>query len=495
MFKSLNDSLSLIKQGRNWILILFCTIYCLISLVNHYNYRTYAFDLGIYNNCLYQYGHFHKNHYPYLHYMFSNFLADHFSLYTVILSPLYYLFGSYTLLYIQILSVLFGAIGIYKVVQNRYNCHYLPEIAMIHYLTFFGIYSALSFDYHDNTVAAMLVPWFIYYFDLGKTKWTILFAILIVIGKENMPIWLSFVCAGLFLLNFKDKKKRNLAFILSIACLVYVVTIIKVVMPALDDNMAENGYNAFRYTVLGSNASEILSNLIHHPSTIFKALFYSHIPQYPELNDIKKELYISLLYSGGFMLFVKPQYLIMLIPIVAQKVLSDDFGKWGINNHYSIEFAPIIVICFYDGISYFKNKKIVYASAILICISTALLTYNKIGKRHSIYYSEINVNFYTKEHYKSDFNRKEVKRVMALIPTEANVSALNMFCPQLSFRKNIYQFPDLHDAEYIMLANSENAYPLRGAALADQIRDYLASPLWETISSDKGIYLFKKRNN
>ena len=492
MFKSVHNSLRFLKQGKNWVLILFCTIYCLISLVNHYNFRTYAFDLGIYNNCLFQYGHFHKNHYPYLHYMFNNFLADHFSLYTVVLSPLYYIFGTYTLLYIQILSVLFGAFGIYKIVQSRYDHHYLPEIAMIHYLSFFGIYSALSFDYHDNTVSAMLVPWFIYFFNLNKIKWTVVFAVLIVIGKENMPIWLSFVCAGLFLLNYKDKKKRNMALILSIACLVYVITIIKVVMPALDDNMAENGYNAFQYRVLGSNPSEILSNLIHHPSTIFKALFYSHIPQYPELNDIKKELYICLLYSGGFMLFVKPQYLIMLIPIIAQKVLSDDFGKWGINNHYSIEFAPIIVICFYDGISYFKNKKIVYVSAVLICISTALVTYYKIKKRHSIYYNEINVNIYTKEHYKSEFNRKEVARVMNLIPPNANVSALNMFCPHLSFRKNIYQFPDIHDAEYIMLANSKSSYPLRGAVLADQIRDYLASPLWETVSADKGIYLFKK---
>lgn len=493
MFKPLNNSLRFIQQGRNWILVLFCTIYCLISLVNHYNYRTYAFDLGIYNNCLYQYGHFHKNHYPYLHYMFSNFLADHFSLYTVILSPLYYLFGSYTLLYIQILSVLFGAIGVYKIIQNRYNHYYLPEIAMIHYLSFFGIYSALSFDYHDNTVAAMLVPWFIYYFDLKKTKWVIIFAILIVIGKENMPIWLSFVCAGLFLLNYKDKQKRNLAFILSIACLVYVIVIIKVVMPALDDNMAENGYNAFKYSILGSNGGEILSNLIHHPSTIFKALFNSHITQYPELNDIKKELYICLLYSGGFMLFIKPQYLIMLIPIVAQKVFSDDFGKWGINHHYSIEFTPIIIICFYDGISYLKNKKVIYASAILICISTILLTYNKIEKRHSIYYTEENVKFYDKEHYKSAFDRKEVARVMNLIPPEANVSALNMFCPHLSFRKNIYQFPDIHDAEYIMLAKSENAYPVRGAELADKIQEYLASPLWETVSADKEIYLFKKK--
>jgi hypothetical protein len=43
-----------------------------------------------------------------------------------------------------------------------------------------------------------------------------------------------------------------------------------------------------------------------------------------------------------------------------------------------------------------------------------------------------------------------------------------------------------------MLANSKSSYPLRGAVLADQIRDYLASPLWETVSADKGIYLFKK---
>jgi len=65
-------------------------------------------------------------------------------LYTVILSPLYYLFGSPTLLYIQILSVLFGSIGIYKLIKKRFDQPYLPELAMIHYLSFFGIYSALA---------------------------------------------------------------------------------------------------------------------------------------------------------------------------------------------------------------------------------------------------------------------------------------------------------------------------------------------------------------
>lgn len=425
--------------------------------------------------------------------MFNNFLADHFSLYTVILSPLHYIFGSYTLLYVQIFSVLAGSVGIYKLIQFRYNTYLLPEIAMMHYLAFFGIYSALSFDYHDNTVSAMLLPWFFYYFDKKNIKWTSVFAILIVIGKENMPLWLGFVCAGLFLLNYKDKLKRNMSLIIGIASMIYVILIIKVVMPALDDSMAKNGYNAFKYNVLGANGHEIFVNITQHPILIFKALFYNHLPQYPELDNIKKELYLCLLYSGGFMLFFRPQYLIMLIPIVAQKVFSDDFGKWGINNHYSIEFTPIIVICFYDGISYLKNKKIIYVSAIIGFISTALLSQNKIEKRHSIYYNMKNMVFYSKEHYEMEFNRKELKRVMALIPEDANLSASTMFCPHLSFRKNIYQFPDVHDAEYILLANSENAFPLKVEEVEAKIQEYRQSPEWETISASKRIYLFKKR--
>lgn len=425
--------------------------------------------------------------------MFTNFLADHFSLYTVILSPLYYIFGTPTLLYIQIISILFGSVGVYKIIKHRFNQPYLPEIAMIHYLSFFGIYSALAFDYHDNVVSAMLIPWFLYYFDLKKIKLTALFAFLIVIGKENMPIWLAFVCFGLFLLNFKDKGKRNLALIIAFSSLVYVIIVIKVIMPAMDPLMAKNGYNAFKYSILGNSSGEIMSNLIHNPLKIIKALFYSHIDSLPELKNIKFELYTCLLLSGGWMLLLRPQYLVMLIPIIAQKVFSDDFGKWGITAHYSIEFAPIVILCFYDGLKFLKNHAFKLILTVTVCVSTIYITYNKMEERESLYYKKVNGCFYLKSHYKCDFNKKEVKRVFKLIPPDANLSALNMFCPHLSFRKNIYQYPDIYDAEYVLLASTENAYPVKGAELEKQIQDYLSSPLWETLSANKGLYLFKKK--
>ena len=481
------------RSPKTYILIIFCVIYSLISLVNHYNYRTYAFDLGIYNNCLYQYGHFHKNHYPYLHNMFTNFLSDHFSLYTVILSPLYYVFGTPTLLYIQILSILFGSVGIYRLIKLKFTQPYLPEIAMIHYLSFFGIYSALSFDYHDNVVSAMLVPWFIYYFDTKNIKMTALFAVLIVIGKENMPIWLAFICAGLFLLNFNDKAKRNLSIIIGISSIIYVLLIIKVVMPAMDPLMAKNGYHAFQYHILGNNLNEIISNFINHPKKIFNALFYNHQINMPELKNIKFELYYCLLMAGGWMMIFKPQYLIMLIPIIAQKVFSDDFGKWGINFHYSIEFAPIIIIAFYDGIKYLNSLKIKLTLALIVCFFSVKITYNKMWARDALYYNQLNGNFLIKEHYQCEFDKKEVKRVMSLIPKDAKLSSINMFAPHLSFRKYIYQFPDVHDAEYVLLAKTNSSYPIRGVEIDNEIKQYNDSKDWETISASNGIYLFRKK--
>ncbi len=487
-------SWGLFKVPKNYILVVFAIIYALISLGNHYNYRTYAFDLGIYNNCLYQYGHFHKNHYPYLHYMFSNFLSDHFSLYTIIFSPLYYIFGSITLLLIQIAFMLFGALGIYKIVKQASAIRFMPEIAMIHFLSFFGLYSALSFDYHDNVVSAMLMPWFFYYFKNNRFGLTWLFALLIVIGKENMPLWLIFVCIGLTLLYFKDKPKRNMALLLTLFSVVYAVAVLKFIMPNIDPSAPGNGYNQVNYTVLGTSMSELIFNLTHDPMKIFSALVCNHLPD-QSLNGIKVELYVCLLLSGAWAMLWRPQYLIMLIPIVAQKVFSDSFVRWGMNYHYCIEFAPIVIIAFYDLIVNIKNSRLAFILAAVVCFVTIYTSETKAHSRTALYHAKENICFYIKEHYQCELDKKEVKRVMKLIPKDANLSAMNFFAPHLSFRKNIYQYPDVNDATYIMLARSSYAYPVRGTELDAAIEELNNSKDWETLSADKGIYLFRKRNS
>ena len=89
-------------------------LYCLISLVNHYLFKTYSLDLGFYTHIMYDYAHVRIDDY----FIFSraprSVLSDHFDLYLMLLSPLIYVFGSYTLLIVQIAGVLLGGWGVYK---------------------------------------------------------------------------------------------------------------------------------------------------------------------------------------------------------------------------------------------------------------------------------------------------------------------------------------------------------------------------------------------
>ena len=140
------------------LLSVFGILFAMVSLVNHYYFRTYGLDLGLYTNALYDYIHFHSNDSTFFLANSCNLLADHFDLYLMLFSPLVLLFGSYTLLVIQIVTVLMGMWGMYRLAGLYTNKGWLPLAAMLMVGLSFGVWHALAFDYHSNVVAAMMLP-------------------------------------------------------------------------------------------------------------------------------------------------------------------------------------------------------------------------------------------------------------------------------------------------------------------------------------------------
>jgi uncharacterized membrane protein len=184
------------------VIIVYAIIYSSISLVNHYNFRTYAHDLGIINNSIYDYSQFRANDCTLMDRKFTNLLSDHFTLIPAIVASLRYFFGTYSMLVVQIISILIGGIGIFCFFRLK-NSQVFSLIAMIHFLSCWGIYSALSFDYHDNVVGAMAVPWLFYFFKKENRLLLGLTFILILISKENVALWMAFIAFGMVLLNEK----------------------------------------------------------------------------------------------------------------------------------------------------------------------------------------------------------------------------------------------------------------------------------------------------
>lgn len=472
---------------------LFALIFCSISLVNHYSFRTFAFDLGIYNNMLYSYAHFKLNYTPLQQPLVYHAFADHFEPIFFLFAPFYWIFGSYTLLIIQIILVIFGGIGAMKFAQLHSNNNILSITILIQFYAMWGVYSALAFDFHNNITAAMLVPWVMVFAQQKNIKALIIAWALILLSKENMALYGIFVCLGLALHYFKDKQLRNLFLILTTASAVYFVLVVKIFIPSFQQPGAGYFYDGM-YRSIGTTPKEILSNVISRPGYLFRLLFENYSGE-SIYDGIKKELHVSVLVSGGVFLLFRPQFLVMLIPIYAQKLFNSDPARWGINYHYSIEFVPILTACTSVFITSIKIKtNYQYYLGLMVALLTGYYTYLKIENRVSTWYDKNNVMFYDKSRYQSPFNVGQLHKDIKQYVTDDidSLAAQNVLVPHLANRTHIYMFPNTVNANYILLAPQTNTYPLKDNYLncVDTLKQ---SKYWQLTDSTASILLFKRK--
>lgn len=473
--------MELIKKYRSIILIglFFGILYSLISLVNHYLFKTYALDLGLYTNAMYKYAHFQMADSEMIKDFSEPILGGHFDLYLLIFSPLIYLFGTYTLLIVQLIAVLLGGVGIYKffkLIDSPYKS--LPILAAVYFYSFYGVFGALSFDYHSVVVASCIIPWF-FIAVYKQQKWTTVILLLFMLfAQENVSLWLIFVCIGLAI-EFRKKRKIALNLLmLSGVSLLYFILVVFVVIPSFSKT---EEYTGFLYSALGNTPLEAIEMLFLHPIDSFTMLFTNHNNT---INGdfIKAELHWILVFTGLPFLLKKPQFILMLIPIYFQKLFHDNYMMWGIGNHYNMEFTPILTIGVFLVISSFKNIKLMKFSSILVVILSFATTIRTMD--NTINYSDkTRLRFYKEEHYVRNYDVKAAHKELRKIPKDASVSAQSPYVPHLSLRNEIYQFPLIKDAEFIVLSRNESPYPFLTYEAYDlEVLKYKDSESWEVFS-------------
>src|SRR5690606_25136124 len=88
----------------------------------------------------------------------------------------------------------------------------------------------------------------------------------------------------------------------------------------------------------------------------------------PEWDGVKIKFYLMFGLSGGILLFFRPIYLIVLIPLIAKKMYNDDPIRWGYESYYGIEVAsilPILIFCAMYELKFLKSN---------ICVAIVLLS-------------------------------------------------------------------------------------------------------------------------
>jgi uncharacterized membrane protein len=469
------------------LLLFFGVVYCIISLVNHAMFRTYALDLGAYTNALYDYRNFQWNDSTTFLNDPTNLLADHFDLYLMLWAPLSYLFGTYTLLIVQIISLLLGAFGVFKYLKLITQNELLSKCGAAFFLLFFGVFSAVSFDYHSNVVAASVLPWFFIAIHQHKIYKAILFALFICVGKENMSLWMFFVALGLLWEYRSDKSKRFPLLLISAFSAFYFLAITMVVMPAFSNG---KDYVHFHYSALGSDFGSAIKYMLAHPIAAFETMFSNHTHE-PLGEGVKSELFLLLILSGLPILVLRPAFLFMLPPIFFQKLFHDNFHLWGVYAQYCIEFSPILAIGVFVVLSKLKSVKSQYLFASVILIGCLVSTV-KMMDRSAIFTNKSTIRFYQSAHYFRDYDVNAVHKQLAAIPPDAIVSAQSPFLPHLSLREAIYQFPMVKDAEFIVVSKLEGPYPLTEFEFPSAIESIARSKSWTIFSASHGCWVFRK---
>jgi uncharacterized membrane protein len=472
-----------------FLFVFFAIVYALIALVNHYCFRTFALDLGVYTNALYDYAHGQWNDASMFKEIPRNLLSDHLDFTLILLGPISRIFGQYTLQLAQIVFVLFGGLGIYKFLLESNLKSSLALIGVLHFFLFFGIYSALSFDYHSNVLAAMLLPWFLLFLQRNDFLKSALVFILMLMCKESVALWLASVSLVLVFENRKDKRRLIFLFSAFVLSLLYFFIAVKIIMPALSPDKA---YGHFKYHVLGADYFDALKNIVFHPIEFLRHLFRNHSGN-SNYDWVKTEFYIFIALSGAFVLLLKPTYLLMLLVPIVSKMCYDDPAIWSIDCHYSIEFAPVISIGLFLVLGKLKivNRQrnlAILASVFSFAVSIRLMD-------HTVYRHDYNrLRIYQKGHYNRGHNIQIIHQYLKQIPTNARVSAQSPLVSHLAYRDKAYVYPIVKDAEYIVLSRVEpETYPIEKQGLIQGLNDSIASGRWLIIVDLPEISVLKKK--
>jgi len=373
------------------ILLLFAVLFALLSFPNHYLLRTYALDLGMFNHALYDFSHARANYFLLnVHGKNVHYFSDHFSPITLLYAPFQYLFGSWTLLIIQWIAILAGGWGVFQLAEQKLKNTLQSSLLMFHFFSIWGIVYALSFDFHNNVMAAMFVPWLFYFMETKARLKAILMALLIMLSKENMALWLVFLISGYGMLRYTTFRAFLRGYLLPAALVfLYFILVMQVFMPAFSDGN-HNGQTG-RYAHLGPTPMAILHNWFKEP--------LSFISLWVDINEngnifygYRTETWLMLLLSGGIFILRRPAFFWMILPILAQKFFSEDPLIMGITHHYSIEFVPVLSLALlWTLMNMGKYRGLVLVPALLLSTTG---TYYAMEHKLRTDYGDTNLKFY-----------------------------------------------------------------------------------------------------
>jgi uncharacterized membrane protein len=311
------------------IVVAIAVIDAVVPVLQHVHFET-GLDLSLADQAVWNYSHFHA---PFSSILGKDILGDHFSPLVAILTPLYWIWSDPRMLLIaQSALVAASVVPVFLFASERLGRGAAYAVA-IAYACYWPTQVGVAFDFHEVAFAPLLIALTILYTE--RRQWVAMWisVALLLCVKEDMSLLVMFL--GIYLLTRREW--RN-GIALVVVGIVWYELAVSVVIPAESGGV---GYAHWAYGELGKNLSQALWALVKAP---WKVITIAVTP-------FKKVETMAALFTPFLFLAFGSRLMILAIPLLAERFLSNNPLFWQTHFQYSMPIAPVIAMAAIDSLA------------------------------------------------------------------------------------------------------------------------------------------------
>ncbi|HEX3855054.1 MAG TPA: DUF2079 domain-containing protein [Polyangiaceae bacterium] len=423
------------------------------TVLRHRLIQSTAFDLGIYDNLMFNtmHGRFFKSPVLFGPGKFS-YIAGHAEYVMVLFAPLYAIKpGSETLLWMQ--AALLGGAAIPLFMFARQFLTRGPALVIsLAYLMFAPLHGPNFYDFHWLPTAIFFYFWLFYAIASRKTWLSVLMLLVLFATREDIAVGLTML--GVFL--FVTGARVRFGLVLSAVAATWFGINKFIIMPHAGAWWFESMYSELFADGKSSYGSVILT-LMSNP--VFALTTF--------IRENKLAYGFHMVAPLAFLPLRKPAFVLLLIPGAFFTLLTTAYWPTvSIAFQYTSHWIPYLFLAVVLSLWLFKfeadGKAKFYAAMITLVFAVLAHSYNfgAILQREGVVGGFSRVQFTM-----SDAELKRYQAMMkaiALIPKEASVAAGEYMNPHISARKEAYVFRyDVGPVDYIFISRNEMSSDLR----------------------------------
>jgi len=439
-----------------------------VALVRWANYETGGFDLGFFDQLIYNtaQGRFFENSF-----VWYNFTGQHFEPVLLLFVPAYWLGAGPLVLTITQAVVAAGSTIVLFFAARRWGL--APWVAASLGLAWMAnpyLHRALYFDFHPEVMFALPLFATLWATAAGRPRTAAALALSLLLFKEDAALVTLAVAALLWWRGY-----RRPAEVTAAAALAWTFVVVLVVMPWAREGRPSDLVDRYGYLVGVSSQAKLLPALLLHPWVIpWQLLQPGHLWTAALLVAVSCPLALG-----------RPWTLTLLVPSLSVALLSSAPDQSGLFLHYGAEPAALATIIGVIGAPRLAGRvpASLLGAAVVVSATLAFGLASPFAPWQS-------------DNTPSNGHRAAVAEALALIPGDESVtvSAQSGLVARLSQRVGIYEFPGHYDgrADWVVV----DQYGYRSSqSLADGFDAKLGvvRTTYERVFDRDGVEVFRRK--